>query len=83
MLYFVTRYIIPIDGGNDSHSEEKFDSDLKARKRFYSILAADIDKATIAYELVQIIREDGICVASQVFDNRVPEQPEEVTINEQ
>lgn len=77
MLYFVTRYIIPMDGGNDSHSEEKFDSDLKARKRFYSILAADIDKQTIAYELVQIIREDGICVASQVFDNRVPEQPEE------
>jgi len=82
MLYFVVRYIIPMDGGNDSHSEEKFDSDLKARKRFYSILAADIDKATIAYELVQIVREDGICVASQVFDNRIPEQPEEVTANE-
>lgn len=82
MLYFVTRYIIPMDGGNDSHSEEKFDSDLKARKRFYSILATDIDKQTIAYELVQIVREDGICVASQVFDNRVPEQPEEVNANE-
>ena len=71
MLYFVTRYIIPFEG-NDSHSEEKFDSDLKAKKRFYNILAADIDKQTIAYELVQIVREDGICVASQVFDNRVP-----------
>lgn len=71
MLYFVTRYIIPFEG-NDSHSEEKFDSDLKARKRYYSILAADIDKNTIAYELVQIVREDGICVASQVFDNRIP-----------
>ena len=81
MLYFVTRYIIPMDGGNDSHSEEKFDNDIKARKRFYSILAADIDKQTIAYELVQIVREDGICVASQVFDNRIPE-PEEVTANE-
>lgn len=71
MLYFVTRYIIPFEG-NDSHSEEKFDNDLKARKRYYSILAADIDKNTIAYELVQIVREDGICVASQVFDNRIP-----------
>lgn len=81
MLYFVTRYIIPLEG-NDSHSEEKFDNDLKARKRFYSILAADIDKATIAYELVQIVREDGICVASQVFDNRVPEPEDEVTANE-
>ena len=70
MLYFVTRYIIPFEG-NDSHSEEKFDSDLKARKRYYSILAADIDKTTLAYELVQIVREDGVCVASQVFDNRV------------
>ncbi len=71
MLYFVTRYIIPFEG-NDSHSEEKSDSDLKAKKRFYNILAADIDKQTIAYELVQIVREDGICVASQVFDNRIP-----------
>lgn len=75
MLYFVTRYIIPFEG-NDSHSEEKFDSDLKAKKRFYSVLASDIDKTTIAYELVQIVREDGICAASQVFDNRVPAEEE-------
>lgn len=73
MIYIVTRYIIPVDG-NDTRSQERFDSELAARKRYYSILASDIDKDTIAWELVQIVREDGICIASQVFDNRGGEE---------
>lgn len=77
MMYIVTRFIISLEGA-ESHSQEMFKEDIKARKRYYSILAADIDKQTIAYELVQIVREDGICVASQVFDNRVPEPAPEV-----
>lgn len=72
MMYIVTRFIISLEG-TESHSQEMFKEDIKARKRYYSILASDIDKQTIAYELVQIVREDGICVASQVFDNRIPE----------
>lgn len=89
MLFFVTRYIIPFEG-NDSHSEEKFEEDnpanpIHAKKRWHSIIASDIDKQTIAYELIQIIREDGICIASEILDNRLPEtepETEEVTENE-
>lgn len=75
MLYFVLRYIIPFEG-NDSHSEEKFTDITLAKKRWHTIIASDIDKTTLAYELIQIIREDGICVASEILDNRVPETPE-------
>lgn len=88
MLFFVTRYIIPFEG-NDSHSEEKFEEEnpakpIHAKKRWHSIIASDIDKQTIAYELIQIIREDGICVASEILDNRIPHEPEpnEVNANE-
>ena len=76
MFYIVLRYIIPFDG-NDSHSEERFADITSSKKRWHSIIATDIDKQTIAYELIQIIREDGICVASEIIDNRVPETPEE------
>ena len=75
MLYFVLRYIIPFEG-NDSHSEEKFADITLAKKRWHSIIASDIDKQTIAYELIQIIREDGICIASEILDNRIPPEPE-------
>ena len=76
MLFFVTRYIIPFEG-NDSHSEEKFDEPnpakpIHAKKRWHGIITTDIDKATISCEIVQIVREDGICVASETIDNRVP-----------
>lgn len=83
MLYFVLRYIIPFEG-NDSHSEEKFTDITLAKKRWHTIIASDIDKTTLAYELIQIIREDGICVASEILDNRIPPEPEpnEVTANE-
>ena len=81
MFYFVLRYIIPFEG-NDSHSEEKFTDITLAKKRWHTIIASDIDKTTLAYELIQIIREDGICVASEILDNRIPPEPEEVTANE-
>ena len=74
MLYLVLRYIIPFEG-NDSHSEEKFTDITLAKKRWHTIIASDIDKTTLAYELIQIIREDGICVASEILDNRLPPEP--------
>ena len=73
MYYFVTRVFFNAETGKQSNSIEAFDTELAARKRFYTILAADIDKTTISYEMVQIVRENGITIASQVFDNRVAE----------
>ena len=68
-MYFVFRFFIKVSG-EESHSEQRYDSETAARKRYYNILAADIDSSDIVYELVQIVREDGIAIASQVFDNR-------------
>ena len=77
MIYIVTRYIIPFEG-NDTRSQERFDDLTQAKKRWHSIIASDIDKSTtIAWEMVQIVREDGICVASEIMDNRVTPAPVE------
>ena len=70
-MFFVTRVFFSTDG-KQSNSIEMFDNDTAAKKRWHSIIASDIDKQTISYELVQIVREDGICVASEIIDNRVP-----------
>lgn len=70
-MFFVTRVFFSNDG-KQSNSIEMFDNDTAAKKRWHSIIASDIDKQTISYELVQIVREDGICVASEIIDNRVP-----------
>ena len=74
-MYFVFRFNLNADTGAESHSEQRFDDEKSAMKRYYNLLAADIDNENFAYELVQVIREDGIAIASQVFDNRVPEVP--------
>lgn len=71
MDYIVTRYIVPTDGENDTRSQERFSDIVSAKKRWHSIIASDIDKNTIAWELVQIVREDGICVANEKIDNRL------------
>lgn len=69
-MLFVIRAFFSKSTGKQSNSIQKFNTEIEARKRFYNILAADIDGADIDYELVQIVREDGVCIASQVFDNR-------------
>lgn len=73
-MFFVTRVNID-QTGKQSQSIQQFTSEIQARKRYYNILAADIDNDNYQYEMVQIVRDDGICVASQVFDNRVAPEP--------
>lgn len=73
MMYFVNRVFFDAQTGKQSNSIEKKDDEIAARKRFYTILGADIDSTTISYELVQIVREDGICIASEVIDHRTEE----------
>lgn len=76
MFYIVTRYIINFEG-SDTRSQERFDDLTQAKKRWHSIIASDIDKTSVAWEMVQIVREDGICVASEIIDNRPAPEPEE------
>lgn len=71
-MWFVVRVNISTSG-QQQNSIQKFDNETAAYKRYYNILAADIDSENYIYELCQIVRDDGVCVASQVFDNRVEE----------
>ena len=75
MWFFVVRVNIN-QQGTQANSIQKFDDETQAFKRYYNILAADIDNENYVFELCQIVRDDGIVVASQVFDNRVVEQGE-------
>ena len=76
-MFIVTRFNIN-QSGQESHSQQKYDDETAAMKRYYTLLASDIDNGSFQYELVQVVRDDGIAIASQVFDNRQPEpEPEE------
>ena len=78
MFYIVLRFNVN-KAGTESHSEQSFDNETAALKRYYNILAADIDSENLKYELVQVIRSsDGSAVMNQVFDFSAPEpEPEE------
>lgn len=75
-IFIVTRYIIPVEG-SDTRSQERFDDLVQAKKRWHSIIAGDLDKTSIAWEMVQIVRGDGICLANEIIGNRIPPEPEE------
>lgn len=70
MFYIVLRYNIN-KSGQEAHSEQRYDDEIQARKRYHNIIAADIDSNTLQYELVQVIRStDGSTISgcSEVFD---------------
>ncbi len=72
-MYIVIRFVLDTEE-QQSNSIQRFDDEIQARKRWHSIIAADIDKETVRFEMVQIIREDGICIASEIIDNRPHEE---------
>ena len=74
-MYFVFRYNIN-KSDIESHSEQRFDDEVAAKKRFFNILAADIDNENYKYEIAMVVRDDGFLVCSQVFDNRESETEE-------
>lgn len=76
-MYFVTRVNFNATTGVQSNSIQMFTDLVQAQKRFYTLLASDIDRADFSYEMVQIVDETGIVLSSQVFDNRVQPEPVE------
>lgn len=76
MMYFVFRVFFNATTGKQSNSTEAFNNLVQAQKRFYTILASDIDKDEYSYELVMIVDERGLMLAVQVLDNRTPEVTE-------
>lgn len=77
LFYIVLRYFIN-KAGEESHSEQRFNDEIQARKRYYNILAADIDSQNLQYEIVQVIRStDGSTISgcNQVFDFSTQPEP--------
>lgn len=73
MFYLVFRYNVS-KAGQEAHSEQRFDTEVQALKRFYNILAADIDSENLEYELVKVVNSaDGGDIKNQVFDFSEPE----------
>lgn len=75
-MFIVYRFNINSETGAEQHSAQKFEDEIAAKKRFYSIIASDIDNASLNYEMAQVVRDDGIAILSQVFDNRPVSEPE-------
>lgn len=75
MMYFVTRVFFNATTGVQNNSIQMYTDLVQAQKRFYTILASDIDKDEFSYELVQIVDERGFTLATQTFDNRVQQTP--------
>ena len=70
-MWFVFRVNINQEG-KETHSTQLYTSETAALKRFYNVLAADIDNDNFQYELVQVVNEDGMIIATQVFRNTTP-----------
>lgn len=69
-FFLVVRFNVNKTTGAEQHSTQRYEDEVQARKRFYNILAADIDTDVYEYEFVQIVRSDGAVIANQVFDFR-------------
>lgn len=73
-FYFVHRVRIDVSG-TQTHSTQTYTDKAQARKRWHNILAADQDSADVRYELVQVLRSDGVCTDLEIIDNRTALEP--------
>ena len=66
MFYIVNR--LSIKDGKETHSTQIFETYEEARKRYYNIIAADLNDDAITYQLADIVSSDGLTRDIQVFD---------------
>ena len=78
MKFFVVRVYFNQEG-KQSNSIQCYTEMPSAQKRFYSIIATDIDNDSVVYEMVQIVNGDGITLESYIIEHPViePDAPEE------
>ena len=73
MKYFVVRTYLDMDG-KQNNSIQLYGEEKSAKKRFYSIIASDIDKESIQYELCMIVTGDGVTLETFQIENPVHDQ---------
>lgn len=75
-FWIFTRYFINVGGGSDGRAQQRCETLVQAKKLWHQQIASDIDKATIEWELLQIIRSsDGLCIASEIIDHYIEPEP--------
>lgn len=80
MWYFVHRIFYKFSTGDTRSSSiecfkggDRETNRKQALKRYYSIIASDIDNDDISYEQVQMTDDTGAVHYTQIFDNRTNE----------
>ena len=73
-FYLVIRYFIKKDDTN-SHSVEVFHDYESARKRYYNIIASDLNNPDLIYNSVTMLDAYMNKVASDYFDRYQPDEP--------
>lgn len=66
MFFTVVRQFFK--GNTETHSVEVKQSLEEARKRFFGIIAADLNDADITYQAAYIIDSNGLMIEGRVFD---------------
>ena len=72
-FYLVIRYFIKKDD-TDAHSVEVFHDYESARKRYYNIIASDLNNADLIYNSVTMLDSNMNKVASDYFDRYKPDE---------
>lgn len=66
-MYFVIRIFFDFTDA-EQHSVQIYTDKVQALKRYYSIIANDIDKEIYKYEMVSVINQAGTAIAQQIFE---------------
>ena len=74
-FYLVIRYFIKKDDTNN-HSVEVFHDYESARKRYYNIIATDLNNQDLIYNSVVMLDAYMNKVASDYFDRYQPDEPQ-------
>lgn len=72
-FYLVIRYFIKKDD-TSAHSVETFNDYESARKRYYNIIASDLNNAELIYNAVAMLDCNMNKVASDYFDRYDPDE---------
>jgi len=69
MFYIVNRLFYK--GEAETHSTQMFKTYEEARKRYYNIVATDLNDDAITYQMASILSSEGMLLDIQVFDRNV------------
>lgn len=70
-------------GDKETHSIQLFDSLDEARKRYFNIIATDLNDPDITFQQADIVDANGMMLECRVFDRTPKPEPEPETSEEE